>query len=69
MKKYVFFLVSLCCALLPAMADQPEHPDMTSSDANILGHVLDKQTGEHLSSITIALTGTSIHTVTDATVN
>ncbi len=25
MKKYIFFLVSLCCALLPAMADQPEH--------------------------------------------
>ena len=24
MKKYIFFLVSLCCALLPAMADQPE---------------------------------------------
>ena len=49
MKKYIFFLVSLCCALLPAMADQPEHPELKASDANIIGHVLDKKTGEHLS--------------------
>ena len=67
MKKYIFFLVSLCCALLPAMADQPEHPELKVSDANIIGHVLDKKTGEHLSYITIALKGTTIGTVTDAT--
>ena len=67
MKKYIFFLVSLCCALLPAMADQPEHPELKASDANIIGHVLDKKTGEHLSYITIALKGTTIGTVTDAT--
>ena len=67
MKKYVFFLVSLCCALLPAMADQPELLELKASDANIIGHVLDKKTGEHLSYITIALKGTTIGTVTDAT--
>ena len=65
MKKYVFFLVSLCCALLPAMADQPEHPELKASDANIIGHVLDKKTGEHLSYITIALKGTTIGTAAD----
>lgn len=37
MKKYVFFLVSLCCALLPAMVGQPEHPELKASDANIIG--------------------------------
>lgn len=31
MKKYIFFLVNLCCALLPAMADQPEHPELKAS--------------------------------------
>ena len=67
MKKYIFFLVSLCCALLPAMADQPELLELKASDANIIGHVLDKKTGEHLSYITIALKGTTIGTVTDAT--
>ena len=67
MKKYIFFLVSLCCALLPAMADQPEHPELKASDANIIGHVLDKNSEEHLPYITIALKGTTIGTVTDAT--
>ena len=37
------------------------------SDANIIGHVLDKKTSEHLPYITIALKGTTIGTVTDAT--
>ena len=60
MKKYIFFLVGLCCALLPAMADQPELLELKASDANIIGHVLDKKTGEHLSYITIALKGTTI---------
>ena len=67
MKKYIFFLVGLCCALLPAMADQPELLELKASDANIIGHVLDKKTGEHLSYITIALKGTTIGTVTDVT--
>ena len=67
MNKYIFFLVGLCCALLPAMADQPEQLELKASDANIIGHVLDKKTGEHLSYITIALKGTTIGTVTDAT--
>ena len=67
MKKYIFFLVGLCCALLPALSDQPELLELKASDANIIGHVLDKKTGEHLSYITIALKGTTIGTVTDAT--
>jgi hypothetical protein len=37
MKKYIFFLVGLCCALLPAMADQPELLELKASDANIIG--------------------------------
>lgn len=53
--------------LVAGYADQPEHPELKASDANIIGHVLDKKTGEHLSYITIALKGTTIGTVTDAT--
>ncbi|MGL5635895.1 MAG: TonB-dependent receptor, partial [Bacteroidales bacterium] len=37
-----------------------------NSDANIYGHVIDAKTGEHLPYITIALKGTTIGTVTDA---
>ena len=57
MKKYLLVLVSLCCALLPALAEHPEYPELKKSDANIIGHVLDKKTSEHLPYITIALKG------------
>lgn len=46
MKKYIFSLVCLCCALLPALEGQaheyPNHPELRKSDANIIGHILDK---------------------------
>ena len=71
MKKYIFSLVYLCCALLPALGGQahehPNHPELRKSDANIIGHILDKNTKEHLPYITVALKGTTIGTVTDAT--
>ena len=51
----------------PALAEHPEYPELKKSDANIIGHVLDKKTSEHLPYITIALKGTTIGTVTDAT--
>ena len=47
MKKYIFSLVCLCCALLPALEGQaalhehPEYPELRKSDANIVGHILD----------------------------
>ena len=53
MKKYLLVLVSLCCALLPALAEHPEYPELKKSDANIIGHVLDKKTSEHLPYISI----------------
>ena len=49
------------------MAERPDYPELKKSDANIIGHVLDKKTKEHLPYITIALKGTTIGTVTDAT--
>jgi outer membrane receptor for ferrienterochelin and colicins len=49
------------------MADEPGMPVLSKSDANIIGHVLDKNTKEHLSYITVALKGTTIGTVTDVT--
>lgn len=72
MKKYIFSLVCLCCALMPVWGGQPveNHPryaKLRKSDANIVGHILDKNTKEHLSYITVALKGTTIGTVTDAT--
>jgi len=64
MKNYIFSLVCLCCTLLPALEGQaheyPNHPELRKSDANIVGHILDKNTKEHLSYITVALKGTTI---------
>ena len=37
------------------------------TDANIIGHVKDSKTGEHLVGITIAIKGTTFGTSTDAT--
>lgn len=59
MKKYIFILAGLYCALTSAMSGQPaplEHSELKKSDANIIGHVLDKNSEEHLH-ITIALKG------------
>lgn len=63
MKNYIFSLVCLCCTLLPALEGQaheyPNHPELRKSDANIVGHILDKNTKEHLPYITVALKGTN----------
>ena len=37
------------------------------TDTNIIGHVTDAKTGEHLAGITIAIKGTTFGTATDAT--
>ena len=46
MKKYIFSLVCLCCALegQAALHEHPEYPELRKSDANIVGHILDKNT-------------------------
>ena len=64
MKKYIFLVVAVLCALLPATLMAEE---LKSSDANIIGHVLEKHSQEHLSYITVSLKGTTIGTLTDAT--
>lgn len=70
MKKIVSIFLSLFVVLLSVTAkssDHPEYPELRKSDANIVGHILDKKTKEHLSFISVALKGTTIGTVTDAT--
>ena len=65
MNKIITFIVCLCCAFMVARAEGD--PALNPSDANIVGHVVDRKTGEHLSFITIFLKGTTIGTATDAT--
>ena len=50
--------------LIPFLADASS-PQQDGSDANIYGHVIDKQSGKHLPYITIFVKGTNIGTTTD----
>ena len=58
------FFVSL---LLSLMAIGSAFAQAELTDANVVGHVIDKKTGEHLPYVTIRLTGTTYGTMTDAT--
>ncbi|MBB4622920.1 TonB-dependent receptor [Parabacteroides faecis] len=63
MNKIITLILCLCCTLTAAWATEEEK--MNASDANVFGHVLDKETGEHLPFITVILKGTTIGTTTD----
>ena len=63
MKKYIVFVVGVVCALL---SRDIYAEDLRGTDANIIGHVIEKNTGEHLPYMTVALKGTTIGTMTDA---
>lgn len=68
MRKIYSLLLLLGLALLsvglPAeLRAQSKHP----TDANVMGHVVDAKTGEHLAGITIAIKGSTYGTATDAT--
>ena len=64
-KTILSILLCLCCVLTVANAE--EHNAVNPSDANIVGHIIDKKSGEHLPFINLFLKGTTIGTATDAT--
>lgn len=57
-------VATLLAMLIPFLADASS-PQQDGSDANIYGHVIDKQSGKHLPYITIFVKGTNIGTTTD----
>lgn len=61
------YLLMLLIALLIPFGLGAQHPGHKHTDANIVGHVIDHKTGEHLVGITIAVKGTTFGTSTDAT--
>lgn len=65
MKKYISFVMLLLCIMATkAMANSTP---VQHTDANIFGHVVDAQTGEHLPYVTVNIKGTTIVTTTDGT--
>lgn len=64
MKTVYIFLLGAILALFPGYSFAFELKD---TDANVIGHVTDKDTKEHLSYVTILVKGTTIGTTTDDT--
>ena len=64
--KNLFTLVILLCPALYGWADE-ENTVKKTTDAHITGHIILKETGEHLPFMTILLKGTNIGTATDET--
>lgn len=50
-----------------AAATETADPDKDHTDANIVGHILDASTGEHVPYMNIIVEGTMIYTMADAT--
>lgn len=65
MNKIISLILCLCSVYMIAQAEG-DHA-LNPSDANIVGHILDKKSGEHLSYINIYLHGTTIGTTSDGT--
>ena len=59
----LFLFLTISHTLLTAQHSKSHLP----SDANIVGHVTDAHTGEHLTGMTIQIKGTTFGTTTDAT--
>ena len=66
-KKFTLSFLMFFAAVLAVYAenDNPEGKERT--DANIIGHVIEKESGEHLPGVAVFVEGTAIGTVTDAT--
>lgn len=67
-RKTLLLLCALCSFLLPVLAapGTTAGDNEPGTDTNIVGHVVDKETGEHIAGVTIFLKGTSHGVSTDA---
>ncbi len=66
MNRILSILIGLCC-ILNATATVTSPISDKKTDANIIGHVFDKNTKEPLTHITLMLKGTTIGTISDMT--
>ena len=64
MKTFYIVLLGMIITLFPGVSYAYE---LNESDANMIGHVVDKKTKEHIAFVTISLKGTTIGTTTDDT--
>ena len=62
MKRYILLALSVCQSLVALAAEAPRK----STDANLFGHVVDRDTHEHIAYASVAVVGTAFGTTTDA---
>ena len=62
MKRYILLALSVCQSLVVLAAEAPRK----STDANLFGHVVDRDTHEHIPYASVAVVGTAFGTTTDA---
>ena len=67
MKRLFSALAIALCVMLSAEANNIIETSTNSTDAHICGHVIDKNTGEHLPYIVVLLKGTTIGVTTEST--
>lgn len=69
MKKIILLLAGIVMSAAQTLYGNPSGNGtiQNNSDANIIGHIRDKSTGEHLPYISICIVGTTIGTTSDAT--
>ncbi len=67
MKRLFSALAMALCMMLSAEANNIIEINTNSTDAHICGHVIDKNTGEHLPYIVVLLKGTTIGVTTEST--
>lgn len=68
MKKIYTLLASLLAIVGTAWADEAPSPiSQEPTDAHLIGHVVDSESGEHLAYVNVFLEGTPVGTSTDAT--
>lgn len=67
MKKYLLGAFCLLLSQIMCFAEEHTSHHIKPSDANVIGHVIDAKTGEHIAYATIVVEGTTIGVTTDAT--
>lgn len=65
MKREFIFLLSILLTAVWTLPVHGHHSPQAPSDANLMGHVIDKKTQKHLAFVNIVLKGTTIGTTTD----
>lgn len=65
MKRYLIGALLLLASAAHAVEETPETPEAKKTDAHIYGHVVNRETGEHIPYVAVLVRGTTLGTSTD----